>query len=46
MRLEKEQLPEKICMSSLLFPLCKEQKGSCLEMHFRKEQTVLCGVKG
>lgn len=46
MRLEKEQLQEKICMSSLSFPLCEEQKGTCLEMRFRKEQTVLCGVKG
>lgn len=46
MRLEKKQPQEKICMSSLSFPLSKEQKGSCLEMRFRKEQTVLCGVKG
>lgn len=46
MSLKEKQQTEKRCASSLSFPSCKEQKGNCLEMCFRKEQTVLCDAKG
>lgn len=34
-----------MCLSSLLFPLCKEQKGNCLEMHLRRGQTMVWCVE-